>query len=118
MDLLSAGWRRTGALAFGAAVPSVLLGSILVIGHASASTRGSDDVLPPTPTLSTSAIVVTQQTGPPIVSDFQTDSTSGYVNGLPSNDLFDCQPVLQTPKPGAKAVLVRPAKCKSRPTGK
>ena len=118
MDLLSPGWRRTGALAFGAAVPTVLLGSILVIGHASANVHTGDDVLPPTPTQSTAPRVVRQQSGPPVVSDFQMDSTTGHLNGLPSNDLFDCQPVLQTPKPGAKPVLVRPAKCTSRPTTK
>ncbi|MDQ1702785.1 MAG: hypothetical protein QOF57_2037 [Frankiaceae bacterium] len=111
--------RRVGALAFGAAVPGVLLVTILLIGnHASAQPVQSDDIGPgPTASVSSTAFGGLPQTGPPIVSDFQTDSTSGYASGLSSVDLFGCQPVLTTPKAGGKPVLVNPATCKSRPKG-
>ena len=118
MQLSSSSWRRIGALAFGAAVPSVLLGSILIVGHTISKNHQSDDALPPSPTQSTAPLQPTRQSEPPIVSDFQTDSSTGYANGLRSNELFDCQPVLQTPKPGGKSVLVQPTKCKARPVGK
>jgi len=122
MDLTSPAARRLGALGFGAAVPGVLLACVLGFGnHRTAHKTSSDDIGPaPAPSVSSTQVGggVLLQSDPPIVSDFQTDSTSGYANGLPSVDLFDCQPVLTKPKGGGKAVMVKPAKCKSRPKAK
>ncbi len=121
MNLSSPAVRRLAALAFGAAVPGVLLGCIIGFGtpHGSPSSQ-SDDVGPsPSPYVASTPVGGgVLQSGPPVVSDFQTDSTSGYTDGLSSNDLFHCQPVLTTPKRGGKAVLVKPATCKARPKAK
>jgi hypothetical protein len=53
MALSAVNWTRIRALAFGGAVPGVLLGSIFVWGHA--LNRQSDDNLPP-PTLPTPSV--------------------------------------------------------------
>ncbi|MCU1679057.1 MAG: hypothetical protein JWM93_3815 [Frankiales bacterium] len=118
MDLSSPVKRRLAAVIFGAAVPSVLVGSILAIGHAvSSRPQTTEDVGPgptfvSTPDSSRSARVSL----PPSVLGFGgTDSTSGY-GGLPSNDLFGCQSVTVRPKKeGEKAAVVTPDTCRSRP---